>query len=111
MGEFLHLSNQNIEIMKSENDKIQYNSNITKEDERILGDKSGNLRQDNGDDELLKNRKREPDFAAKDLDIPGSKNSTPLSNNRKPDEENQHYSLGSAHNENLELDLENTDTK
>ena len=111
MGEFLHLSNQNIEIMKSENDKIQYNSNITKEDERILGDKSGNLRQDNGDDELLKNRKREPDFAAKDLDIPGSKNSKPLSNNRKPDEENQHYSLGSAHNENLELDIENTDTK
>ena len=111
MSEFLHLINQNIEIMKSENDKIQYNSNITKEDERILGDKSGNLRQDNGDDELLKNRKREPDFAAKELDIPGSKNSKPLSNNRKPDEENQHYSLGSAHNENLELDLENTDTK
>tara|TARA_R110001592_G_scaffold84530_1_gene249949 strand:+ start:315 stop:602 length:288 start_codon:yes stop_codon:yes gene_type:complete len=94
--------------MKSEDKKAQYNSDITKEDEKILGDKSGNLRQDNGDDELLKNRTTEPDFAAKDLDIPGSKNSKPLSNNRKPDEENQHYSLGSDHNENLELDIENS---
>lgn len=94
--------------MKTEDKKVPYNSDITKEDEKILGDKSGNLRQDNGDDELLKNRKTEPDFAAKDLDIPGSKNSKLITNQNKADEENQHYSLGSDHNENLELDIENS---
>ncbi|MDW5288549.1 hypothetical protein [Formosa sp. PL04] len=95
--------------MKKEDKKLPYNSEITKEDKNILGDKSGNLRQDNGDDELLKKRKNEPDFAAENLDIPGASPARPLTNGKPPrDEENKHYSLGSDHNENLELDIENT---
>ena len=94
--------------MKTEDKKTQYNSDITKADKKILGDKSGNLRQDGGADELLKKRKNEPDFAAENLDIPGASPARPLTNGKPPrDEENQHYSLGSDQNENLELDIEN----
>ncbi|WP_407557471.1 hypothetical protein [Winogradskyella sp. 4-2091] len=94
--------------MKNEKNKESYNSEITKEDENILGDKSGNLRQDNGDDEILKKREIEPDFAAKDLDIPSSRASRPLTNAKLSDEENRHHSLGSSHNENLELNIDNS---
>lgn len=94
--------------MISEDHKTAYNSEITKEDKKILGDKSGNLRQDNGDDEILKKRENEPDFAAKNLDIPGGRTARPLTNHRYSDEENRHHSLGSEHNENLELDIDNT---
>ena len=97
--------------MKSEDKKAEYNSDITKEDEKMLGDKAGNLRQDNGDDEILKKRENEPDFAAKNLDIPGGRNARPLTNDRHPDEENRHHSLGSEHNENLEQDVENNTLK
>ncbi|NRR93050.1 hypothetical protein HSX10_15850 [Winogradskyella undariae] len=92
--------------MKSEDQKTTYNSEITKEDKKILGDQSGNLRQDNGDDEILKKRKNKPDFAANDLDIPGGRNARPLTNDRHADEENRHHSLGSEHNENLEQDID-----
>ncbi|WP_179353873.1 hypothetical protein [Winogradskyella vidalii] len=96
--------------MKSEDNK-KYNPEITKEDKNILGDKSDNLRQDNGDDEILKKRENEPDFAAENLDIPGGRGARPITNDRHSDEENRHHSLGSDHNENLELDIENTDDK
>ncbi|CAH8285851.1 hypothetical protein EV196_106121 [Mariniflexile fucanivorans] len=95
--------------MKKENNKLPFNPEITKEDKQALGDKAGNLRQDNGEDELLKKRKNEPDFAAENLDIPGASNARPLTNDRHSDEENRHHSLGSAHNENLELDIDNAD--
>ncbi|MFD1014721.1 hypothetical protein [Winogradskyella rapida] len=95
--------------MKDDKNKTSYNSDITKEEERLLGDKSGNLRQDNGDDEILKKRENEPDFAANNLDIPGGRNARPLTNDRHSDEENRHHSLGSDHNENLELDIDNKD--
>ncbi|MGJ8549645.1 hypothetical protein [Winogradskyella wichelsiae] len=94
--------------MKSEDNKAKYNSEITKEDKKVLGDQSRNLRQDSGDDEILKKRENEPDFAAKNLDIPGGRNARPLTNDRHSDEENRHHSLGSDHNENLELDIDNT---
>ncbi|QDO94928.1 hypothetical protein FNB79_13440 [Formosa sediminum] len=95
--------------MKNTDKKTTYNPEITKEDKQILGDKSGNLRQDNGADELLKKRKNEPDFAAENLDIPGASPARPLTNGKPPrDEENKHYSLGSDDNENLELDIDNT---
>ncbi|MBU2929326.1 hypothetical protein [Winogradskyella psychrotolerans] len=97
--------------MKSEDKKVPYNSDITEDDKKILGDKCGNLRQDNGDDQLLKKRPNEPDFAAKNLDIPGGSNARPLTNDRHPDEENRHHSLGSAHNENLELNIDNDTDK
>ena len=89
--------------MKKEDKKSDYNPEITKDDEKMLGDKAGNLRQDNGEDELLKKRRNEPDFAANNLDIPGASPARPLSNGKPtPDEENSHHSLGSEHNENLD---------
>ena len=94
--------------MKSEDNKAKYNSEITKEDKKVLGDQSRNLRQDSVDDEILKKRENEPDFAAKNLDIPGGRNARPLTNDRHSDEENRHHSLGSDHNGNLELDIDNT---
>mgnify|MGYP005630143319 FL=1 len=87
--------------------ETDYNSDITQEDLQVLGDRTGNLRNDNGDDELLKNKVNEPDFMGKDLDVPGRK--IPKSNNQQSikDEENQLYSLGSDDNENLEIDTIN----
>lgn len=51
----------------------KYNEEVTKEDKAALSDKSGNLRNDQGDDRILKRRKRKVDFEGKDLDIPGRK--------------------------------------
>jgi len=77
-----------------------YNSDITKDDKQALGDTSDNLRNDQGDDALLKQRDSDVDFAAEDLDIPGRASKKPK--NKIKDEENKHYSLGSDDNENLE---------
>ena len=85
-------------------DKTNYNSEITKEDLRTLGDKEGNLKNDLNEDEYLKERNKKVDFTGKDLDIPGR--ILPKNNTKKvlKDEENQMYSLGSDDNENLEID-------
>lgn len=83
-----------------------YNSEITKDDLQALGDKAGNLRNDNGD-ELLKNKVNEPDFIGKELDVPGRKTPKSTSIKSLKDEENQLYSLGSDDNENLEIDTIN----
>ncbi|WP_066218212.1 hypothetical protein [Formosa haliotis] len=93
--------------MKKEDKNTKYNPEITEEDKKILGDKSGNLRNDYGDDQLIKKRKNEPDFAAENLDIPGASPARPLSNGKPKtkDEENEHHSLGSDHNENLENNI------
>ncbi|CDF79278.1 conserved hypothetical protein [Formosa agariphila KMM 3901] len=89
--------------MKKDKKNTDYNPEITKEDQSILGDKSGNLRQDGGDDQLLKKRRHEPDFAANNLDIPGASPARPLTNGKPPrDEENEHHGLGTEHNENTE---------
>ncbi|WP_434036048.1 hypothetical protein [Formosa sp. 4Alg 33] len=94
--------------MKKEDNKTDYNSDITEDDKKILGDKAGNLRQDGGDDRLLKKRRNEPDFAADNLDIPGASPARPLTNGKPPrDEENEHHSLGSGHNDNLEQHIDN----
>jgi len=94
--------------MKAKNEK-EYNSKITKEDQKILGDKSGNLRGDGGQDKYLKDRPEDVDFSAKDLDIPGRSASKKSVNPSLNDEENRHHSLGSSDNENLELDINNKD--
>lgn len=91
-------------------DKKEYNSDITKDDLQALGDKAGNLRNDNGDDELLKN-KVNSDFSGKDLDIPGRKLPKDSTKKTFKDEENQLYSLGSDNNENLEIDTINNQNK
>ncbi len=77
-------------------------SNLTEEDLQALGAKKKNLRNDGGDDEMLRNRKRSADFAADDLDIPGDELDNAQERRGSEDEENNHYSLGTDHNENVD---------
>jgi len=79
-----------------------YNPEITEADKKVLGDKSGNLHTDSGDDELLKNRKKSIDFAGGDLDVPGRTLPKNKSEGKLKDEENQMYSQGGPGNEDLE---------
>ena len=58
----------------------------------MLGDKSGNLESDGGDDEQLKHRNKPFDFEGKDLDIPGRKLKDDREQEELKDEENQLYS-------------------
>lgn len=95
--------------MKTENKK-DYNSKITKEDETILGDKYGNLRHDGGQDKHLKKSAKDVDFSGKDLDIPGRTASKKNKNASLNDEENRHHSLGSSDHENLELNINKSDS-
>ena len=84
----------------------KYNERIKDDDKKILGDKSGNLRNDSGDDQVLKNRKNPIDFEGKDLDMPGRKLPENKSKKRLKDEENQLYSLGGENHEDLEDDID-----
>ncbi|REG83415.1 hypothetical protein [Algoriphagus antarcticus] len=77
-------------------------SNLTEEDLQALGAKKKNLRNDGGDDEMLRDRKRPADFAAADLDIPGEELDDAQERRGSEDEENNHYSLGTDHNENVD---------
>ncbi|MDY0779341.1 hypothetical protein [Tenacibaculum sp. IB213877] len=81
-------------------DKKKYNSDVTKEELQRLND--DHIRNDGGDDSILKNRKKPVDFTGKDLDIPGRKLPKNTTKKTLKDEENQLYSQGSEHNENLE---------
>ncbi|MEM6515116.1 MAG: hypothetical protein AAF688_02955 [Bacteroidota bacterium] len=84
-------------------EKQTYNSEITKEDLKAIGDKTGNLKQDLSDDELLKERKNPVDFTGKDLDVPGRDLPSTKTMKTLKDEENQLYAQGSEQNESLEL--------
>lgn len=92
--------------MKTQNKK--YNSEITKEDINILGDKEQHLRNDGGEDTYLKNRAKDVDFTGKDLDVPGRTLPKNKTEKAYKDEENQLYSLGSEDNENLEINTINS---
>jgi hypothetical protein len=80
-------------------------SNLTKEDKEALGPKDLSL--DMGDDEQLKHRNWPVDFAARDLDIPGSELDDRNEMVGSEDEENNSYSLGGDDKENLEEDSAN----
>lgn len=67
-------------------------SDLTKEDYEALGPRDLSL--DGGDDEQLKHRTRPVDFAADDLDIPGSELDDRNEMIGSEDEENNSYSLG-----------------
>lgn len=73
---------------------------VTDEDMEALGPKD--LSMDLGDDEQLKHRTRPVDFAAKDLDIPGSELDDEKEEIGSEDEENNSYSLGGDNHEDLE---------
>ncbi|HEY9005984.1 hypothetical protein [Ohtaekwangia sp.] len=77
-------------------------SDLTEEDKEALGPKDLSL--DMGDDEQLKHRKWPVDFAARDLDIPGSELDDRNESIGSEDEENNSYSLGGDRQENLEED-------
>ena len=80
----------------------KYNSELTNADKPKLGERAENQRNDHkGDEAQLENRSLPVDFTAKNLDIPGRTNAT-LANNNLKDEENEHYSQGSGHNDHLE---------
>lgn len=86
-------------------DKVtKYNSDITSDDLQALGDKQENLRNDNGEDRILKNRINQVDFSGNNLDVPGRVKVKNQTKKKLKDEENQLYSLGSGDNENLEID-------
>ncbi len=75
-------------------------SDLTKEDYEALGPKD--LSMDGGDDEQLKHRRWPVDFAARDLDIPGSELDDDSEKRGSEDEENNSYSLGGENHEDLE---------
>jgi hypothetical protein len=77
------------------------NSNVTKEDLQALGPVDLSLDMDE-DEELLKQRTQPVDFAAEDLDVPGSELDDENEALGSEDEENNSYSLGGDNHENLE---------
>ena len=87
-----------------DNKSETYDSDITKEDKDILGDKHNNLRTNGGDDtQLDENHRSHPvDFEGKDLDIPGRTLPDDRSKKDLKDEENQLYSQGGPDNDALE---------
>ena len=78
-------------MQKNKNDQ-KYDSDITKHDLDILGDKNENLRKDGGDDQQLLDRANPVDFEGEDLDIPDRTLLENRSKKKLKDEENQLYS-------------------
>jgi hypothetical protein len=86
----------------SANNATRGPSDLTKEDMEALGPRD--LSMDGGDDEQLKHRVWPVDFAAKDIDVPGSELDDKNEMIGAEDEENNSYSLGGDDKENLEDD-------
>lgn len=87
---------------KKKDEKLPYNPNVTEHDKDILSQK--NIHGDGGDDQQLRDREQEVDFAGEDLDVPGRNKAKKSNNNGFGDEENQLFSQGGEENENLEQD-------
>lgn len=79
-----------------------YDSEVTKQDKKMLGKKHKNLRTDGGDDQQLAHRERPVDFEGKDLDVPGRTLPEDRTKKKFKDEENQLYSQGGPDNDDLE---------
>ena len=79
-----------------------YDSNVTKHDKELLGEKHKNLRTDGGNDQQLIDRPRPVDFEGKDLDIPGRTLPEDRSKDKLKDEENQLYSQSDLNNDTYE---------
>ncbi len=88
--------------MKKDKKPEKYNSDITKHDLDILGEKNENLRKDGGDDQQLIDRLEPVDFEGEDLDIPGRTLPEDRTKKKFKDEENQLYSQGGPDNDALE---------
>jgi len=95
----------NEEKIKRGNEDLEDNlivgkSNLTKDDLQALGPIDQSL--DEGDDELLRQRKSKVDFSGKDLDVPGAELDDENEEIGSEDEENNSYSLGGDAHDNLE---------
>lgn len=78
-------------IEKSTKELVE-EARVTKEDLEALGPKSANLSDDDGDDEMLINRKEKVDFGGEVLDVPGSELDDDQERIGSEDEENNAYS-------------------
>jgi len=87
-------------VDETDDDLIVGKSNLTKDDLQALGPIDQSL--DEGDDELLRERKTRVDFSGEDLDVPGSELDDNSEEIGSEDEENNSYSLGGDNHENLE---------
>lgn len=83
-------------------EKLPYNPEITEHDLDILS--QDNIHGDGGDDQQLKDRVEEVDFAGEDLDIPGRESAREWDKIGLPDEENKLYSQGGERKDDLERD-------
>ena len=83
------------EKMKGKPDDLPYNPDITSEDEQALNDKGRSMNKGQ-DAELDKNRKRDADFAAEELDVPASNDSKNRDRSELVDEENMQYNKKGA---------------
>jgi hypothetical protein len=90
---------EDLDLNPEEEQDAEYD--INQEDKLALG--QDDLSLDGGEDEELLLQREDPvDFTGEDLDIPGSELDDEQERIGKEDEENNHYSLGSEDNENLE---------
>tara|TARA_Y100000815_G_C12960225_1_gene356368 strand:- start:91 stop:369 length:279 start_codon:yes stop_codon:yes gene_type:complete len=78
--------------MADKQKNIDYDPDLTKEDLDIL--KQENIHKDGGDDQQLRDREREVDFAGTDLDVPGREAAKKNKGNGLNDEENKLHSQG-----------------
>ena len=81
-------------------EELEKEAELTEEDMEALGPED--LSMDLGDDEQLKQRVDPVDFDGTELDIPGRSLDDDQESRGAEDEENNHYSLGSDDNDNLE---------
>jgi hypothetical protein len=81
-------------------EELAKEAKLTKEDKEALGPKDLSL--DGGDDEQLLDRVDPVDFDGTGLDIPGRNLDDDQEDRGNEDEENNHYSLGSDDNDQLE---------
>lgn|SRR5690606_32641956 len=81
-------------------EELAKEAKLTKEDKQALGPKDLSL--DGGDDEQLLDRVDPVDFDGTELDIPGRNLDDDQEDRGAEDEENNHYSLGSDDNDQLE---------
>ena len=86
--------------MADKEKNIDYNPDVTKEDLDIL--KQKNVHKDGGDDQQLRNREKDVDFAGSDLDVPGREAAKKNKGNGLNDEENKLHSQGGSAKNNLD---------
>src|SRR5690606_6523381 len=81
-------------------EELAKEAQLTKEDQEALGPRDLSL--DGGDDEELLDRVEQVDLEGTELDIPGRNRDDDQEGRGNEDEENNHYSLGSDDDDQLE---------